>query len=100
VSSLRAERYAYNDPVQDPTLYEMLQWFRFHGINPDYVCRPGYVERDPEEYAIRVWSYIPDEETHFKLTTAGSPVMYLAEYTNEGPPLPFPDVVYETWGNR
>lgn len=89
------ERFAYDGWLPEPLRTELRQWFKFHGIDTNYVCVPGYVERDAEKYAVRVWSYVPDPVSKFKRTNSGSPVMILAEYRNEGPPLPFPDAVYK-----
>jgi hypothetical protein len=81
------ERYEFPRLPADDLRKRIAEWLRFHGFDDGVVCgSPGWIERDPDRYAVRAEVYIRDPRgRRFDRRE-------VEEHRSEGPPLPFPDV--------
>lgn len=67
-------------------------WLQRHGVNPNMVAVPGWIERQPDRYRLAWESYVPDEDNVIRLNETGDDVLREPRYVQlEGPPLPWPD---------
>lgn len=66
-------------------------WLRRHGVDPDMVAVPGWIERQPELCRLAWEGYVPDPEHRIRLNEARDGASRVAAFVQlEGPPLPWP----------
>jgi hypothetical protein len=87
------DRIEFDTMPPDAERTAWCEWLRRHGIDPNVVLVPGWIERRPEAYQVAYLSAELDEETgHIRWDTERRvPVFVTAVAQLEGPPLPFPD---------
>lgn len=93
-----SDRLTFHRVPHDYILLSMCEWLRKHGIDPDYVLLPGWVERD--EQARRVWylTFAWDDEERCTALRDDETKEFLtrAEYVQlEAHPLPWPSEVLD-----
>jgi hypothetical protein len=84
-------RYGYADLPAEWLRARIAEWLRFHGINPDLVGVPGWIEIDHDRYAVRA-------QVH-RVAPDGIGRIYnqreVVESRNEAEPLPWPTTAAE-----
>ncbi len=66
-------------------------WLRRHGVNPDMVAVPGWIERRPESYRLAWESYVPDADNKIRLNETRDGAAREPRHVQlEGQPLPWP----------
>lgn len=82
-------RYFDRLPIE-PRRRRWQEWLRRHGVDPNKVIVPGWIERREQEYRLAYESYELDE--HGNPAWDNDDIVRVARFVQlEGPPLPFPD---------
>lgn len=95
--ALAKMRYEFDEYPSEEAARAVREWLKFHGLDPACVAIPGWIEVDPEKFAVRALCYIvifgPNRKRVGVMLDKQLNHMYeVVERRNEGPPLAFPDV--------
>lgn len=88
--------YEFPDRPDEATRRAVCAWLEQHGIDPNRVAVPGWIETDPHTRRISYSGYAFDDvkgRSVPRLTEDGDDVVRLnLSHQLESPPLPFPEV--------
>lgn len=88
-----SERLVFDERPPKAERLALCDWLRIHGIDPDDLVLPCWVERDVENYRVRYLGAVRDENGKLQPAPGGEVVVTAEQYVQlEGPPLPFPAV--------
>lgn len=91
------ERVEFDKYPPEPVRLAFYGWLRHHGIDPDVVALPGWIERDAARRLVRCVGYHLDERGAPMLTDDRTDVVrYVQRYQLEAEPSPFPTVQDES----
>lgn len=90
------ERYEIDTLPPDHVRLPVCEWLRRHGINPDDVAVPGWIERQTDLYRLAYEGYICDDQGNILINKARDAAQRRSTYVQlEGPPLPWPTALVE-----
>jgi hypothetical protein len=86
-----ANRVEFGDLPPDPVRLVWCDWLRRHGIDPNEVAAPGWIERRPDTFQIVYEAYVLGDKGMpvWDPRTRGA-IRTVRVFQMEGPPLPFP----------
>lgn len=94
-----SDRIEFDAFPPDRVRLSVCAWLRRHGVDPNMVAVPGWIERQPDLYRLGWESYVPDEDNMIRLNEARDDAVREARHVQlEGSPLPWPDELTE-WVN-
>ena len=84
------ERIEFDDMPPRAEREIWCEWLRQHGVNPNHVKVPGWIERRPDRCQLAYEGYERDRETGEIVARDGQVHPVRVMFQMEAPPLPFP----------
>ncbi len=86
-------RIEFDTHPPEPVRLALCGWLRRHGIDPDHVVIPGWIERQCDRYRVAWLAAVRDETGRIVLNEARDAAMVTERFVQlEGPPMPWPTV--------